>query len=212
MYQWHLRERLAERKFERETRRRACADGKSLRAQDAIELALKLRTTGRQVRHQDPDARLGMGGQSRPYPLRARCGLVTLALRGVQNRRGGLIDLPDQVALCRAAGCECCAQCLFCGCFAIEANPSDLLRRRERAPLEGMRHSFDELATGYPALARALLLKGHAPIDERFQVRRTHRPSTLSRSAGPGCCSSPAAHRHRGRARPSARGQPAKTS
>src|SRR5581483_3182563 len=163
MYQWHLRERLAERKFEWETRRRACADGKSLGAQDAIELALKLRTTAGQVRHQDTDARLGMGGQPYSHPLRARCGLVTLALCGVENGRGRLIDLPAQVALCCAAGCECRAQCQFCRCCAIEANPSDLLRRRERAPLEGMRHSFDEFAPRYPASARALLLKCVCP-------------------------------------------------
>ena len=116
-------------------RRQARAHRKSLRAQDAIELALKLRTTG------SPGPASGCRcviRDGRPVALcthsRARCSLVTLALRGIQNGRGRLIDLPAQVALRRAAGCECCAQCLFCRCFAIEADPSDLLLAARACP------------------------------------------------------------------------------
>ncbi len=123
-----------------------------------------------------------------------------------------LNDLPGQLALWCAARFQRCAQRLLRRCFAIEADPSDLLRRRERAPLQGMRHSIDQLAARYPALPGAILLKCPCPATENFRLGGCIGHPQWNRSAGRGCGSSPAAHRHRGRAAPCVQARQAKTS
>ena len=119
MNERHLGERLSKRELEGKGRCRTGGDGKLLRTEQTIEIALQLRPAAREIRHEDADPCRGGRRKSRSHPRRARCCLIPLALRGVKGRRGKLFHLPGKHLLLRASRFQGGLQGFFGGSCAI---------------------------------------------------------------------------------------------